>query len=191
MAAGASREDSTMHDGLVYGVHLDDDTNAVIDMTLTTPACPLGPPPSAAFARDWPWAADLLRRLSELRGKGVLVNVWATWCGPCKIEMPWFVELQKEYGPQGLQIVGVAMDDASKDEIQKFAKEMGVTLAEYQELLGKVRMREQAARYSIHDNLLDDIRRDHWFETTLDEASSPPPLAACAALAVGKFVEAV
>jgi thiol-disulfide isomerase/thioredoxin len=65
-------------------------------------------------------------KLSDLRGKAVLLNFWATYCGPCKIEMPWFVELQKEYGPQGFQIVGVAMDDASTEEIAKFAKAMGV-----------------------------------------------------------------
>jgi thiol-disulfide isomerase/thioredoxin len=65
-------------------------------------------------------------KLSDLRGKAVLLNFWATYCGPCKIEMPWFVELQKEYGPEGFQIVGVAMDDASTEEIAKFAKEMGV-----------------------------------------------------------------
>ncbi|MGA7381407.1 MAG: TlpA disulfide reductase family protein, partial [Terriglobales bacterium] len=52
-------------------------------------------------------------RLSDLRGQAVLLNFWATWCAPCKIEMPWFVELQKQYGPQGIQIVGVAMDDAN------------------------------------------------------------------------------
>jgi thiol-disulfide isomerase/thioredoxin len=73
-------------------------------------------------------------KLSDLRGKAVLLNFWATWCGPCKIEMPWFVELQNEYGSQGLQIVGVAMDDSGKDEIAKFAKEMGVN---YPVLLGK------------------------------------------------------
>jgi len=73
-------------------------------------------------------------RLSDLRGKAVLLNFWATWCGPCKIEMPWFVELQKQYGPQGLQIVGVAMDDSSKEDIAKFASEMGVN---YPVLLGK------------------------------------------------------
>ena len=48
--------------------------------------------------------------------------------------MPWFVELQREYGPQGLQIVGVAMDDTGRDEIAKFAKDMGVN---YTILIGK------------------------------------------------------
>jgi thiol-disulfide isomerase/thioredoxin len=73
-------------------------------------------------------------KLSDLRGKAVLLNFWATYCGPCKIEMPWFVELQKEYGPQGFQIVGVAMDDASTDEIAKFTRQMGVN---YPVLIGK------------------------------------------------------
>jgi thiol-disulfide isomerase/thioredoxin len=73
-------------------------------------------------------------KLSGLRGKAVLLNFWATYCGPCKVEMPWFVELQKEYGPQGFQIIGVAMDDASTEEIGKFAKDMGVN---YPILLGK------------------------------------------------------
>jgi thiol-disulfide isomerase/thioredoxin len=65
-------------------------------------------------------------RLSSLRGKAVLVNFWATWCEPCKIEMPSLVDLQKKYGPQGLQIVGVAMDDADDKEINTFAHKMGV-----------------------------------------------------------------
>lgn len=72
--------------------------------------------------------------LSDLRGKAVLLNFWATWCSPCKIEMPWFIELQKQYGSQGLQIVGVAMDDSSKEDIAKFASDMGVN---YPVLLGK------------------------------------------------------
>lgn len=64
--------------------------------------------------------------LSDYRGKAVVLNFWATWCDPCKIEMPWLVDLQKQYGPQGLQVVGVAMDDSGRDAIQKFAHEMGV-----------------------------------------------------------------
>jgi thiol-disulfide isomerase/thioredoxin len=79
-------------------------------------------------------------RLSDLRGKAVLLNFWATWCGPCKIEMPWFVDFQKQYGSQGLQIVGVAMDDASKEDIGKFAKDMGVN---YPILIGKEAVGDQ------------------------------------------------
>jgi peroxiredoxin len=79
-------------------------------------------------------------RLSDLRGKAVLLNFWATWCGPCKIEMPWFVELQNRYASQGLQILGVAMDDASKEDIGKFAKEMGVN---YPILIGKESVGDQ------------------------------------------------
>ena len=72
--------------------------------------------------------------LSDYRGRAVVLNFWATWCAPCKIEMPWFVELQKQYGPQGLQLLGVAMDDASPSDIADFAKEMGVN---YPILIGK------------------------------------------------------
>src|SRR5215472_8459253 len=72
--------------------------------------------------------------LSDLHGKAVIVNFWATWCGPCKIETPWLVELQNQYGAQGLQVIGDAMDDSGKDEIAKFAKEMGMN---YPVLLGK------------------------------------------------------
>lgn len=49
--------------------------------------------------------------LAALRGKVVLLNFWATWCAPCRLEMPRFVQWQKQYGPQGLQIVGVSIDD--------------------------------------------------------------------------------
>jgi len=65
-------------------------------------------------------------KLSELKGKAVLMNFWATWCEPCKIEMPWLVDLQKKYGSQGLQIVGIAMDDTDEKTISSFAHKMGV-----------------------------------------------------------------
>lgn len=73
-------------------------------------------------------------RLSDFRGKPVVLNFWATWCGPCKIEMPWFVDLQKQYGPAGLQFLGVAMDDASTKDIAEFAESMKVN---YPILIGK------------------------------------------------------
>ena len=77
-------------------------------------------------------------KLSDFRGKAVLLNFWATFCGPCKVEMPWLVELQKQYGPQGFEIVGVALDDSGKETIEKFAKQMGVnyTILQGQDAVG-------------------------------------------------------
>ena len=64
-------------------------------------------------------------KLSDLRGKAVLLNFWATWCAPCKIETPWIVDLQNRYGPEGLQVVGVSMDDESDaEDVKKFATEL-------------------------------------------------------------------
>ncbi len=65
-------------------------------------------------------------RLSDFRGKAVLLNFWATWCAPCRIEMPWFVEMQDRYAAEGLQVVGVAMDDSSPNDIEKFANDLRV-----------------------------------------------------------------
>jgi cytochrome c biogenesis protein CcmG/thiol:disulfide interchange protein DsbE len=71
-------------------------------------------------------------KLSELRGKAVVLNFWATWCEPCKIEMPWFVELNNKYKAQGLELVGINVDDSVdskkkvQDEVAKFAQELGV-----------------------------------------------------------------
>lgn len=73
-------------------------------------------------------------KLSDYRGKAVLLNFWATWCEPCKVEMPWFADLQQRYGGDGLQVVGIAMDDAGHDTIAKFAQDMKVN---YTVLLGK------------------------------------------------------
>ncbi len=51
--------------------------------------------------------------LSRFRGKVVLLNFWATWCAPCLVEMPTFAGWQRRYGPQGLQVIGISMDDSS------------------------------------------------------------------------------
>jgi peroxiredoxin len=78
-------------------------------------------------------------KLSDLRGKAVLVNFWATWCGPCKLEIPWFLDLQKQYGSQGLVILGIAMDD-NPDVVPKFAQEMKI---DYPILIGNEAVAEQ------------------------------------------------
>ena len=64
-------------------------------------------------------------RLSELRGKPVILNFWATWCAPCRKEVPWLVELQNEYGKQGLEIVGVSVGGDEKG-VRRFAEQMGI-----------------------------------------------------------------
>ena len=72
-------------------------------------------------------------RLSDYRGKVVLVNFWATWCGPCKIEIPWFMELEQENKDRGFAVLGVAMDEGGWDAIKPFLAELRVN---YRTLLG-------------------------------------------------------
>ena len=68
--------------------------------------------------------------LADYKGKAVLVNFWATWCVPCKLEMPWFVELHKQYAPQGFEILGVDEDETKdRGQIGKFARTLEATIA--------------------------------------------------------------
>ena len=58
--------------------------------------------------------------LSSLKGKVVLVNFWATWCDPCRVEIPWMIEFQQKYASQGFTMLGVAMDDEGADVVAPF-----------------------------------------------------------------------
>ncbi len=85
---------------------------------------------AAKTTQDNPTASDFTVKdledhdvsLSQFKGKVVLVNFWATWCGPCKIEIPWLVELQDKYAARGFTVLGVAMDEEGKSAVAPFVR---------------------------------------------------------------------
>ncbi|HEY0022438.1 MAG TPA: TlpA disulfide reductase family protein [Longimicrobium sp.] len=88
-------------------------------------------------------AVDLQGRavsLSSLRGQVVLVNIWATWCGPCRDEMPSMERLHRELGPRGLKIVAVSVDKAptGAKELQAFGRELGLTFTVWHDASGRI-----------------------------------------------------
>ena len=66
-------------------------------------------------------------RLSELRGRVVLLNFWASWCTACSVEMPWLVQFDARYRSRGLTVLGVAVDASDRDEIARFARQHGAS----------------------------------------------------------------
>ncbi len=84
---------------------------------------------------------DDLRSLSEWKGNVIAINFWATWCPPCREEIPYFVELQQNYQKDGLQFIGVALQHA--DEIRDFLDEFNVN---YPSLVGGDDVIELATR---------------------------------------------
>ena len=69
--------------------------------------------------------ADL--KLSDFQGKVVLLNFWATWCGPCRIEIPWFEEYAKKYEDRGLAVIGISMDEEGWQSVKPFMAKSGIT----------------------------------------------------------------
>ena len=85
--------------------------------------------------------------LGNYQGKVVLVNFWATWCPPCRAEMPDLVKLQREYRKQGLRIIGITYPPEKKDRVRRFARSIKVN---YPIILGT---RQIKARFSSDETL--------------------------------------
>lgn len=79
---------------------------------------------------------------SDFAGKTLLVNFWATWCRPCRQEMPMLMDMQREYGPKGLQVVGIALDDVQS--VRDFINEYGIS---YPILVGQADVMATSAEY--------------------------------------------
>jgi peroxiredoxin len=79
-------------------------------------------------------------RLSDYRGKVVLLNFWATWCGPCKLEIPWFMEFEQEFKDRGFAVLGVSMDDDGWDAVKPYIAQRKVN---YRIVLGNDAVADQ------------------------------------------------
>lgn len=84
-----------------------------------------------------------IAKLTEYRGKVILLNFWATWCTGCKKEIPWFADFQRKYGRQGLSVVGVSMDEDGWKVVRPFLTQVE---APYRMLLGDT---STAGQYEI------------------------------------------
>lgn len=79
---------------------------------------------------------------ADFAGKTLLINFWATWCAPCREEMPMLVDLQSQYGDAGLQVLGIALDEVEK--VREFVQEFGIS---YPNLVGMTDVMETNASY--------------------------------------------
>ncbi|HET7921486.1 MAG TPA: TlpA disulfide reductase family protein [Gammaproteobacteria bacterium] len=131
--------------------------------------------------------------LADWHGKVRLVNFWATWCPPCREEMPLLVKLQAKYAARGLQVIGIATDETDTDGVRTFTKRM---LVNYPILLGDFRINAMVAGLGgnliglpytllidrdgriikIHPGQLQPTETEKWVEGALN--GTPPPRSA-------------
>ena len=85
-------------------------------------------------------ATPRVKTLADYKGEVVVLNIWATWCGPCRVEMPSIEALHRSLGPKGLKVVAVSVDDPGSEEaIREFAKEYALTFEILHDPSGKIR----------------------------------------------------
>ncbi len=94
--------------------------------TASGSAADLGPPAAQLLEKQAPpfTLEDLSGTkvaLARYKGKALMLNFWATWCGPCKIETPWLVELRNQYAAQGFEVLGISVDDLDQGNAEIFA----------------------------------------------------------------------
>jgi cytochrome c biogenesis protein CcmG/thiol:disulfide interchange protein DsbE len=88
------------------------------------------------------------RSLADYKGQVVLINIWATWCEPCRVEIPSIERLYRRYGPKGLQVVAVSIDDPGTDPaIRAFVRDMGMTFQVLHDPTGQIEHAYQATGY--------------------------------------------
>jgi thiol-disulfide isomerase/thioredoxin len=86
---------------------------------------------------------------ADFAGKTVLINFWATWCAPCRQEMPMLMDLQRKHGAEGLQVVGIALDDVR--QVRDFVETYGIS---YPILMGETDVFETSAAYGNTEGVL-------------------------------------
>jgi thiol-disulfide isomerase/thioredoxin len=90
---------------------------------------------------------------SDFLGKVVILDFWATWCAPCKAEIPGFIALQKQYGDEGLVVVGVSLDDQGAATVKRFMAEFGMN---YPVVLGDVTLMQAYRGTAIPTTVIID-----------------------------------
>jgi cytochrome c biogenesis protein CcmG, thiol:disulfide interchange protein DsbE len=147
-------------------------------------------PPFTAATLD---AQPKPRTLADYKGQVVLVNVWATWCGPCRHEMPSMQALYEDFAPRGFKIAAVSIDDAGTEQrVREFAQEFGLTFDILHDPSGSIQQIYQTT--GVPENFLigaDGVIRkkayaQDWnseanrtlIARLLDEAGAPPAASA-------------